>query len=75
MSDTEIRVWLCACLLLIVGLGVAVGYLLGMVQFLVERVGRTEVRVSDDAAAIDTLTKALRHTNRVIDKYMPGGVE
>jgi hypothetical protein len=75
MSDNEIRVWLCACLLLIVGLGVAVGYLLGMVSFLVERVGRTEVRVSDDAVAIDALTKALRHTNRVIDKYMPGGVE
>lgn len=48
MSDTEIRVWLCACLLLIIGLCAVVGYLLGIVQFLVERVGRTEDRVNED---------------------------
>lgn len=67
MSDTGILVWLCACLLLIIGLCAVVGYLLAMIRFLVERVGRTEDRANEDAAAIYTLTKALQRITARID--------
>lgn len=75
MSDTEIRVILSMCCIFICLLGGLVYYLLEMAKFLMERIGKAEDRLAEDAAAIDALTKALRHTNRVIDKYMPGGVE
>lgn len=75
LSDIEIRVLVVSGFLFIAVLVGLAWYLLEMAIFLMRRIGRAEDRLAEDATAIDTLTKSLRHTNRIIDKYIPGGVE